>query len=85
MIDDQAIFSISGKRLPCKVDSVCVHGDVPTAVTVAKAARDGLEGRSSPPIDNIQAASVDYFPLLAWRNSPGLTPGVGLSEAGPPL
>jgi hypothetical protein len=62
MIDDQVIFSISGKRLPCKVDSVCVHGDLPTAVTVAKAARDGLEGRSSPPYRQHPSGECGLFP-----------------------
>ncbi|MCA0301176.1 MAG: 5-oxoprolinase subunit PxpA [Proteobacteria bacterium] len=44
MVDEQAIYSTLGKRLPCQVDSICVHGDGPTAVTVAQAVRDGLEG-----------------------------------------
>jgi len=43
MVDEQAIYSTSGKRIPCQVDSICVHGDGPTAVTVSKAVRDGLE------------------------------------------
>ena len=43
MVDEQAIYSTSGKRIACQVDSICVHGDGPTAVTVAKAVRDGLE------------------------------------------
>jgi len=43
MVDEQAIYSTSGKRIPCQVDSICVHGDGPTAVGVSKAVRDGLE------------------------------------------
>ena len=43
MVDEQAIYSTSGKRIPCQVDSICVHGDGPTAVTVATAVRNGLE------------------------------------------
>ena len=43
MVDEQAIYSTSGKRIPCRVDSICVHGDGPTAVTVSKAVRQGLE------------------------------------------
>ena len=42
MIEAQAIFSTSGKRIPCQVDSVCVHGDEPTAVVTARTVRDGL-------------------------------------------
>ena len=44
MVDEQAIYSTSAKRIPCQVDSICVHGDGPTAVTVSKAVREGLEG-----------------------------------------
>ena len=43
MVDEQAIYSTSGKRIPCQVDSICVHGDGPTAVAVSKAVRAGLE------------------------------------------
>jgi 5-oxoprolinase (ATP-hydrolysing) subunit A len=43
MVDEQAIHSTSGKRIPCQVDSICVHGDGPTAVAVSKAVREGLE------------------------------------------
>jgi UPF0271 protein len=43
MLDEQAIISYSGKRIPCPIDSICVHGDEPTAVAVAKAVREGLE------------------------------------------
>jgi UPF0271 protein len=43
MIEEQAIFSTSGKKVPCQIDSVCVHGDGPTAVTTARTVRNGLE------------------------------------------
>jgi UPF0271 protein len=43
MIEEQAIFSTSGKKVPSRVDSVCVHGDGPTAVATARAVRAGLE------------------------------------------
>lgn len=42
MVLEQEIVSRNGKRLPTRIDSLCVHGDEPTAVAVAKAARDGL-------------------------------------------
>jgi UPF0271 protein len=44
MIAEQAVFSLSGKRIPCRVDSICVHGDEPTAVATARGVREGLEG-----------------------------------------
>ncbi len=43
MVEEQAIFSLSGKRIPTPIDSICVHGDEETAVSVARAVRDGLE------------------------------------------
>jgi UPF0271 protein len=43
MVDEQAIYSTSGKRIPCQVDSICVHGDGPTAIEVSTAVRKGLE------------------------------------------
>jgi UPF0271 protein len=43
MVEEQAIFSLSGKKIPTEVDSICVHGDEESAVAVARAVRDGLE------------------------------------------
>jgi len=43
MVEEQAVTSRHGKRIPCRIDSICVHGDEPTAVTVARAVREGLE------------------------------------------
>ena len=43
MIAEQALFSLSGKRIPCQVDSICVHGDEPTAVATARGVHAGLE------------------------------------------
>ena len=52
MIQDQAVVSTSGKVIPCKVHSICVHGDEPTAVAVATSVRDA-----------IVAAGVEVVPL----------------------
>lgn len=52
MVMDQEIISRNGKKLPTKIDSLCVHGDEPTAIAVAKATRAGLE-----------AAGVKVVPL----------------------
>ena len=43
MVLDQEITSMNGKILPTQFESLCVHGDEPTAVAVAKAARKALE------------------------------------------
>ncbi|MBY0382337.1 MAG: LamB/YcsF family protein [Xanthobacteraceae bacterium] len=43
MIEDQAIFSVDGKRIPTRIDTICVHGDTPGAVAIAKTLRATLE------------------------------------------
>ena len=43
MVVNNIIVSRNGKKIPCKVHTLCVHGDEPTGVMVAKAVRDGLE------------------------------------------
>jgi len=43
MVLEGAIITISGKRLATGIDSVCVHGDSPNAVAMAKAVRARLE------------------------------------------
>jgi 5-oxoprolinase (ATP-hydrolysing) subunit A len=42
MIADRAIISQSGKKLPTRIDSVCVHGDTPGAVAMARRLRERL-------------------------------------------
>ena len=44
MVKDGEIVSRHGKLLKVKIDSVCVHGDEPSAVAVATAVRQGLDG-----------------------------------------
>lgn len=43
MVVNNTITSRHGKKIACKVHSLCVHGDEPTGVAVARAARDALE------------------------------------------
>ena len=42
MVQNQTIYSRNGKEIPVKIDSLCVHGDEPTALAVAEAARKAL-------------------------------------------
>ena len=42
MVQNQAINCYSGKQIPCKIDSICVHGDGSSAVNTAKQIKDGL-------------------------------------------
>jgi UPF0271 protein len=43
MVLDEAIVSRTGKRLPVRLDTLCLHGDEPSAVAAARAVRRGLE------------------------------------------
>ena len=43
MVSEGAIITLSGKRLATGIDSICVHGDSPNAVAMAKAVRGRLE------------------------------------------
>lgn len=43
MLRDGAIHAASGKRIPCRIDTICVHGDTAKAVAMATALRQDLE------------------------------------------
>jgi UPF0271 protein len=42
MVEERALISINGKRIPVNPQSICVHGDNADAVSTAQAIRDGL-------------------------------------------
>lgn len=42
MVEEQALISITGKRIPVNPQSICVHGDNADAVATAQAIREGL-------------------------------------------
>lgn len=42
MLDDRAITAADGTRLALPMDSICLHGDTPGAVALARALRAGL-------------------------------------------
>ena len=43
MVLNQTITSRNGKKISCKLHTLCVHGDEPTGVATARAVREGLE------------------------------------------
>jgi UPF0271 protein len=43
MVETGEVVSATGRRLPVRFDSLCVHGDEPTALAVAGACRQALE------------------------------------------
>ncbi|MEI7431558.1 MAG: 5-oxoprolinase subunit PxpA [Betaproteobacteria bacterium] len=42
MVEESALISINGKRIPVNPQSICVHGDGAEAVATAQALREGL-------------------------------------------
>jgi UPF0271 protein len=53
-LQDNVIISITGRKVPVKIDTICVHGDTPTAVEMAHQLRQRLV-----------AAGVDLKPYTA--------------------
>jgi UPF0271 protein len=43
MLEAGAVISVSGKKLPVAIDSICLHGDNPNAVAAARTLRSTLE------------------------------------------
>jgi len=42
MVKNQSINCLSGKQIPCEIDSVCVHGDNISSLNTAKMIKDNL-------------------------------------------
>lgn len=43
MVEERALTSVNGVKIPCEVDTICVHGDTAEAVAMAAAVRTRLE------------------------------------------
>jgi 5-oxoprolinase (ATP-hydrolysing) subunit A len=43
MVEELAVTSVSGKRIPVAIDTIAVHGDNPAAVALAKQIREAFE------------------------------------------
>jgi len=43
MLNDKSILCYSGKRIPCQIDSICVHGDGKNAVEIVRNIKNKLE------------------------------------------
>jgi len=42
MVNNQTINCFSGKQIPCKIDSVCIHGDNESSLATAKSIKENL-------------------------------------------
>lgn len=58
MITDREIVTRTGKVIPAEIDSICIHGDEPSAIVVARAVRKGLDdaGISVVPLTEMELA-----------------------------
>jgi len=43
MLNDKSILCYSGKRIPCQIDTICVHGDGENAVEIVRNIKNNLE------------------------------------------
>jgi UPF0271 protein len=60
MLERGGIVTLSGRLLPCRFHSICVHGDSPHAVATAAAVREGLlaAGHRLLPLPELFAAAA---------------------------
>ena len=42
MVKNQALNCFSGKKIPCKIDSICIHGDNASSLATANAIKENL-------------------------------------------
>ena len=42
MVQNQSINCLSGKKIPCEIDSVCIHGDNESSLATAESIKDNL-------------------------------------------
>ena len=42
MVEKQALNCLSGTKIPCKIDSVCIHGDNISSLETAKSIKKNL-------------------------------------------
>lgn len=59
ILEEGALFSVHGKRIPAEVHTFCIHGDEPTAVPVMKAVRAKLADRNIEVVTIPQMLGVD--------------------------
>lgn len=57
MVSAGAIITESGKHIPARIDTICLHGDTAEAVQIAKATRHALEA------DGVTLKAFDGSPL----------------------
>jgi UPF0271 protein len=56
MVNNQSLNCHSGKKIPCEIDSVCIHGDNESSLATAKSIKDNLleNGLKLKPLNNLE-------------------------------
>ncbi len=56
MVKNQALNCHSGKKIPCEIDSICIHGDNESSLATAKSIKDNLveNGLILKPLNKMQ-------------------------------
>ena len=84
MVEEQAVTSVNGKRIPMQFDTICVHGDNPSATAIARDVREGLvaQGVSGAADDGVFGLNGDRE-RNGWPRSfsPAATPRSPSSSA----
>lgn len=63
MIREGTVIAITGKKIPVTADSVCVHGDGPSALALVRSIREGLrrEGIQIAPLAQVVSRDREAF------------------------
>ena len=64
MLNEKSIYCYSGKRIPCKIDSICVHGDGEKAIEIVSNLKKNLitEGFQFKPLNQLKK----FLWLIKW-------------------
>jgi UPF0271 protein len=56
MVQNQAINCLSGKQIPCVIDSICIHGDNRSSLATAKSIKSNLveNGLTLKPLNKLK-------------------------------
>jgi UPF0271 protein len=46
MVKNQSLNCLSGKKIPCEIDSICIHGDNKSSLSTARVIKDNLKKNS---------------------------------------
>ena len=60
MVKNQALNCLSGKQIPCEIDSVCIHGDNLSSLDTAFKVKENLKE------NNLKLMPLDELKKFKW-------------------